>query len=61
MIYMTNKIVAIQGDNLSKINANTDTTMFLANEAQKKGLRIFYYYPKNISSINNKIIAKGFF
>ena len=58
---MTNKIVAIQGDNLSKINANTDTTMFLANEAQKKGLRIFYYYPKNISSINNKIIAKGFF
>ena len=58
---MTNKIVAIQGDNLSKIIANTDTTMFLANEAQRKGLRIFYYYPKNISSINNKIIAKGFF
>ena len=32
---MTNKIVAIQGDNLKKINIKTDTTIFLANEAQK--------------------------
>ena len=29
---MTNKIVAIQGDNLKKINIKTDTTIFLAND-----------------------------
>ena len=43
MIYMTNKIVAIQGDNLKKINIKTDTTIFLANEAQNKGYKLFYY------------------
>ena len=40
MIYMTNKIVAIQGDNLKKINIKTDTTIFLANEAQNKGYKL---------------------
>ena len=43
MNYMTNKIVAIQGDNPSKLNAETDTSIFLANEIQKKGYKIFYY------------------
>ena len=43
MIYMTNKIVAIQGDNLKKLNIKTDTTIFLAHEAQNKGYKLFYY------------------
>ncbi len=34
MNYMTNKIVAIQGDSPSKLNAETDTSIFLANEIQ---------------------------
>ena len=33
---MTNKIVAIQGNHPSKLNALTDTTIFLAHEIQKK-------------------------
>ena len=58
---MKNKIVAIQGDNLRKINPNSDTSMFLANEVQKKKYKIFYYEPKNLSINNKKVIAFGNF
>ena len=61
MNYMTNKIVAIQGDSPSKLNAETDTSIFLANEIQNKGYKIFYYEPKNLSIINSKVVAKGCF
>ena len=58
---MTNKIVAIQGNHPNKLNLKTDTSIFLAIEAQNKGYRIFYYEPKNLSIINGKIFANGFF
>ena len=58
---MINKIVAIQGDHPSTLNPLTDTTIFLANEIQKKKYKIFYYEPKNLSIINLKVIASGFF
>ena len=58
---MTNKIVAIQGNHPSKLNPLTDTSVFLANEIQKKNYKIFYYDPKNLSVINSKVIALGFF
>ncbi len=58
---MINKIVAIQGDHPSKLNSLTDTTIFLANEIQKKKYKVFYYDPNNLSIINSKVIAKGFF
>ena len=58
---MINKIVAIQGNHPSTLNPLTDTTIFLANEIQKKRYKIFYYEPKNLSVVNSKIIAKGFF
>ena len=61
MNYMTNKIIAIQGDSPSKLNAETDTSIFLANEIQNKGYKIFYYEPKNLSIINSKVVAKGYF
>ena len=61
MNYMTNKIVAIQGDILSKLNSETDTSIFLANEIQNKRYKIFYYEPKNLSIINSKVVAKGYF
>jgi len=56
---MTNNVVAIQGDNLNKINIKSDTSIYLANEAQKKGYKIFYFEPKKLSIINNKVIANG--
>ena len=58
---MTNKIVAIQGNHPSKLNPKTDTSIFLANEAQNKNYKIFYYEPKDLSIINSKVIATGFF
>ena len=58
---MTNKIVAIQGNHPSKLNPKTDTSIFLANEIQKKRYRVFYYDPKDLSIIDAKVIAKGFF
>ncbi len=58
---MINKIVAIQGNHPSKLNPLTDTSVFLANEIQNKKYKIFYYDPKNLSVINSKVIAKGFF
>ena len=58
---MTNKIVAIQGNHPSKLNPITDTSIFLAQEIQNRNYRIFYYEPKDLSLINSKIIANGFF
>ena len=58
---MINKIVAIQGNHPLKLNPITDTSIFLANEIQNKGYKIFYYDPKDLSIINSKVIAKGFF
>jgi len=58
---MINKIVAVQGNHPSKLNPVTDTSVFLANEIQNKGYKIFYYDPKDLSIINSKVIAKGFF
>ena len=58
---MINKIVAIQGNHPAKLNPKTDTSVFLANEVQKKKYRIFFYDPKDLSIINSKVIAKGFF
>jgi len=58
---MINKIVAVQGNNPSKLNPLTDTSVFLAHEIQSKGYRIFYYDPKDLSIINGKVIANGFF
>ena len=58
---MTNKIVAIQGNHPSKLNPITDTSIFLAHEIQFKKYKIFYYEPKNLSIINSKVVALGFF
>ena len=57
---MTNKIVAVQGNHPSTLNPVTDTSVFLANEIQNK-YKIFYYDPKNLSIINKRVLAKGFF
>ena len=58
---MINRIVAIQGNHPSKLNPQSDTSIFLANEIQKKNYRIFYYEPKNLSIIRSQVIADGFF
>lgn len=51
------KILAIQGSNLEKVNIKTDTTILLASEAQKRGYKIYYFEPENLSFLNGKVIA----
>ena len=58
---MINKFVAIQGNHPTKLNPKTDTSIFLAKEAQEKKYKIFYYDPKDLSIIDSKVVASGFF
>ena len=58
---MTNKIVAIQGNHPTTLNPKNDTSIFLAEEAQRKKYKIFYYDPKDLSVENSKVVASGFF
>ena len=51
------KILAIQGSKLKKVNIKTDTTILLAAEAQKRGYKIYYFEPENLSFLNGKVIA----
>ena len=55
---MRKKILAIQGSKLNKVNIKTDTTLFLAIEAQKRGYKVYYFEPENLSYINGKTTAK---
>ena len=57
---MQKKILAIQGSSLNKVNIETDTTLFLALEAQKRGYQIYYYEPNNLSFIDGRVIVKCF-
>ena len=51
------KILAIQGSDLKRVNIKTDTTIILAAEAQKRGYKIYYFEPENLSFLNDKVIA----
>ena len=51
------KILAIQGSDLKRVNIKTDTTIILAAEAQKRGYKIYYFEPENLSFLNGKVIA----
>ena len=53
--------IAIQMDPWSTINPKGDSTYSLALEAQKRGHKLFYYSPNNLSLENNKVNAKGNF
>jgi len=51
------KIVVLQSDHLNSINQDTDTSLLLALEAQKRGYKIYYYETKSLSFIGGKIVA----
>ncbi len=51
------KIVVLQSDHLNSINQDTDTSLLLSLEAQKRGYKIYYYETKNLSFIGGKIMA----
>ena len=52
------KIIAIQGDEVSKINVRTDTTLMLAIEAQRRGYAIYWYKVNDLMFKNGRVFAK---
>jgi len=58
---MTSRIVAIQGNHPSKLNPKSDSSIFLAVEAQIRRYKIFYYEPEHLSIIDNKVMAQGYY
>ena len=54
-----NKIIAIQSDDIKKINIKTDTSVFLAKEAQARGYKIIWYETKDLNFINSKVFVYG--
>ena len=53
------KILAIQSNTLSEINVETDTTLLLALEAQKRNYEIIWYETKDLSLIKSKVFVDG--
>ena len=53
------KCIAIQANSVDRINVETDTSLLLAIEAQKRLYQIYWYEPKDLSLVNGKIYAKA--
>ena len=53
------KIIAIQANSVDLINIETDTTLQLALEAQKRSCQIYWYETKDLSLIKGKVYAKA--
>ena len=53
------KIIAIQANSVDSINFETDTTLQLALEAQKRSYQIYWYETKDLSLIKGKVYAKA--
>ena len=53
------KILAIQSNTLGDINFETDTTLLLALEAQKRNYEIIWYETKDLSLIKTKVFVNG--
>ena len=53
------KIIAIQANSVELINIETDTTLQLALEAQKRSYQIYWYETKDLSLIKGKVYAKA--
>ena len=53
------KSIAIQANSVDSINIETDTTLLLALEAQKRSYQIYWYETKDLSLIKGKVYAKA--
>ena len=58
---MINKIVAIQGNHPSKLNPIQILVFFLQMKSKIKTIKYFIMTLKDLSVINSKVIASGFF
>ena len=55
------KSIAIQMDNIEKIDYEFDTSFLIGYEAQERDYDIFYYNPKDLFIKENTIQASGYY
>ncbi len=53
--------IAIQMDNIEKIDYNYDTSFLIGFEAQLRNFKIFYYRPNELVIKNGKVLATGYY
>jgi glutathione synthase len=51
--------VAIQMDPIASVNIDADSTFRMAEEAQARGHRLFYYHPDNLVWREGRVLATG--
>ena len=51
--------IAFQMDPIDKINIVEDTTFRIAEEAQKRGHKLFYFLPEDLMYLENEVLALG--
>ena len=51
--------IAFQMDPIGKINIAEDTTFRIAEEAQKRGHKLFYFLPQDLTYIENQLVAQA--
>ncbi len=57
---MTKLKVAFQMDELNKLNFNSDSTYMLMQEAYNRDFKIYFYSPKDLSWVDNKVVARAY-
>ena len=51
--------IAFQMDPIDKINIAEDTTFRIAEEAQKRGHKLFYFLPQDLTYTENQLVAQA--
>ena len=51
--------IAFQMDPIDKINIAEDTTFRIAEEAQKRGHKLFYFLPEDLTYFENEVLTLG--
>ncbi len=54
-------LIAVQADPINSLKVETDTTLLITFELQRRGHKLFFYTPADLSLLNGKVSAKGSF
>lgn len=52
-------LVAVQANHIDTLRFETDSSLLIAHTAQKRGHRLFFYTPENLSLVNGRPVAYG--
>ncbi len=55
------KYIAVQADHLASLNLQTDSSVLIAAELQRRGFKVFWYHPRDLKWENGDLMATGYF